>query len=157
MFNMIKSWDMFNEVAHQKIYDDNLLKYKYTEDDYRIVEKIRSSKEEIEKEYGFVVNFTRFDEMGNPFIDIMEKVEGTHNFFAAYNIKDRKFSMWYVKKLEETCDTCVFTSEYKWSDITSITPNMIVDNGYYLDIRGDFFDELERVYYIYYQDFDNKK
>ncbi len=152
MFNMLKSWNMFNESVYDKIKPDNIQKYMYSEEDYKMVNKIRESKEKIEKEYGFTINFDRFDKMGIPFIDIKEKCKDSFvdNFFATYKIKDRSFSMWYVKKLEETCNMSVWDSDYVWPDLTSITPNMTFDN-YYLSIKGDFFDELERVYYIYYQ------
>jgi len=142
---------MFNESVYDKIKPDNIQKYMYSEEDYKMVNKIRESKEKIEKEYGFTINFDRFDAMGLPFIDITEKSKDRgDSFFATYHIKDRKFSMWYVKKLEETCNMSVWDSDYVWPDLTSITPNMTFDN-YYLSIKGDFFDELERVYYIYYQ------
>lgn len=154
MFNMLKSWNMFIESSlgayNSTIKLKNIQKYKYSDDDYKIVSEIRKSKEKIEKEYGFVINFKRFDDLGVPFIDIEEKVAPSNNFFATYDIIKRSFSMWYVKKLEETCNMCVWDSDYKWPDLTSITPNMTFDN-YYLNIKGDFFDELERIYYIYYQ------
>lgn len=152
MFNMLKSWNVFNEsIVNQSIYDANRIKYKYNEDDYKIVREVRGYKEKIEKEYGFIINLSRFDEMGSPFIDVEEKIENhSNNFFATYDIKKRRFSMWLVKKLEETHNTCVWDSDYTWPELASITPNMTFDN-YYLNISGDFFDELERVYYIYYQ------
>jgi hypothetical protein len=142
---------MFNESAYDKIKLDNIQKYMYSEEDYKMVNKIRKSTEKIEKEYGFTIDFDRFDKMGLPFIDIKEKSKDRgDNLFATYKIKDRNFSMWYVKKLEQTCNMSVWDSDYVWPDLTSITPNMTFDN-YYLSIKGDFFDELERVYYIYYQ------
>ena len=151
MFNMLKSWNMFNESAYDKIKLDNIQKYMYSEEDYKMVNKIRKSTEKIEKEYGFTIDFDRFDKMGLPFIDMKEKSKDRgDNLFATYKIKDRNFSMWYVKKLEQTCNMSVWDSDYVWPDLTSITPNMTFDN-YYLSIKGDFFDELERVYYIYYQ------
>lgn len=73
MFNMLKSWNMFNESAYDKIKLDNIQKYMYSEEDYKMVNKIRKSTEKIEKEYGFTIDFDRFDKMGLPFIDIKEK------------------------------------------------------------------------------------
>ncbi len=145
MFNMIKSWNIFKENTSVDMWGksniklENIRKYAYTEEDFNLVEDIRKRVEDIKKEYGFRLNFNRFDVNGLPFIDIDEIIDNkSDNFFATYQIKDRRFSMWLVKKLEETHDVCVLGSDYTWPDLASILPNMTFDN-YYLHIKGDFF------------------
>jgi len=144
---MIKNWKIFNE---QDDYNriNNLNKFKYTEDDLRVLREIRSSSKQIKDDYGFTMDFSRFDAFGLPFIDLKDE---KHRLFAVYHIKERRFALF---SLDNNYYKSTSSSSIDWKDISSkgrwMSKNMNMDGGY-LYIKGGFFEEIERLYYIYYQ------
>ncbi len=174
---MIKNWEVFNEIENPEIQiammrhnhqiemnnlkieaekrrrgienrvtrEGNFEKYGYTEDDLKMVEEIRNSNN-IKDEYGFELDFDRFDTYGLPFIDIRDVDK--RRLIAIYHIRDRRFALFELDRLENR------THFLNWNYISSngnwMSKNMKIDSGY-LYIFGSFFEEIERLYYIYYQ------
>ena len=72
-----------------EIREINLKKYEYTKEEINLVSRIKSKSKEIEKEYEFELDFKRFDDLGIPFIDIIEKNAHNGLGFAVYDIKHK--------------------------------------------------------------------
>lgn len=145
---MIKNWKIFNEEDNYEKRVGNLNKFKYTEDDLRVLEEIRISSRQVKDDYGFILDFDRFDRFGLPFIDLKDE---KHRLFAVYHIKERRFALF---SLDNNNYKSTPSGDINWKDISSkrkwMSKNMDIDFGY-LYIKGGFFEEIERLYYIYYQ------
>jgi len=129
-----------------EIREINLKKYEYTKEEINLVSRIKSKSKEIEKEYEFELDFKRFDDLGIPFIDIIEKNAHNGLGFAVYDIKHKRFSIWQTYKCKDISD---LFGDTIWRT-TTISSNMEIDYGY-LYIKGDFFEQINRLYYIYYE------